>query len=198
MPKPINTHEEFLKKLQDKGLLSEYSILSKYTGYSSNIVVLHKKCNTTFSILPTSLLNQKSCRRCTYIKNRKNNSEAFFGKVKKLHGNKFIIRSEFSNQGSNITIECKLCGCIKTIHAHNLLNPEYHVTCIPKKAPPQKEEVFIRKVKKVHQDKFEFLSKYVNMRTKIKIRCTKCGKIWWVSPGSLYKENYHTCGKEQS
>lgn len=46
-------------------------------------------------------------------------------------------------------------------------------------------EEFIERVKKYTNDSVEVITPYINKRTKIEIKCRKCGYIWEVSPVSF-------------
>ena len=48
------------------------------------------------------------------------------------------------------------------------------------------QEEFIRRVKEKQGDNFEILGNYVNRRTKVLTRCTKCGFEWEANPESMW------------
>ncbi|MBQ9408335.1 MAG: hypothetical protein IJU28_02950 [Clostridia bacterium] len=53
-------------------------------------------------------------------------------------------------------------------------------------------EEFLTDLKKINQD-IEVLEEYINTDTKIKVKCTKCGKIWGATPNNLLSG--HGCGR---
>lgn len=55
-------------------------------------------------------------------------------------------------------------------------------------------EEFIERLKEFTEDSVILESKYINKRTKVNIRCKKCGNVWEISPASLYaKTNFSGC-----
>lgn len=53
---------------------------------------------------------------------------------------------------------------------------------MPKKLTQQEFEI---RVAEYTKDKVEVISKYINKKTRVKIKCKKCGYIWEISPASL-------------
>lgn len=55
---------------------------------------------------------------------------------------------------------------------------------------------FIQKAKAVHQDKYIYDEvKYINSKTKVKIKCPKHG-VWMVTPANhLWGDGCNECGK---
>ncbi len=57
------THEQFLEEMGEHWL-EEYEPLNEYVTQSTKMKVLHKKCNTTFEVVPDSLIRGSGCPRC--------------------------------------------------------------------------------------------------------------------------------------
>ena len=57
------THEEFLQDVKDK-YGDQYEILGTYDGNKKKIEILHKECNTLFSITQNEFLRKRGngCR----------------------------------------------------------------------------------------------------------------------------------------
>lgn len=53
-------------------------------------------------------------------------------------------------------------------------------------------KVFLRQMKEIYGDKYEFLEEYKTSNDKIKIKCNNCGKVFYGTPKHLL--NGHACG----
>lgn len=110
--KQRKTHEEFVREVEEK-YKDKYTILEKYKGIKTKILVRCNSCGHEWKITPDNLLRGKSCPKCV-IKNmiskeRKTHKE-FLREIEKIHGDRYTILEEYINAKSKILVRCNKCG----------------------------------------------------------------------------------------
>lgn len=115
--------------------------------------------------------------------------------------NKYKDRFDYSmvsyiNNYTKVKIKCNLCG------KYFLITPKNHFrgqggckSCSSRLASLSTKQEFIQKAKQLHKNKYNYsLVDYVDSRTKVKIICNKCGKIFEQTPKAhLQGENCSYC-----
>lgn len=116
---------------------------------------------------------------CEKLANRR---QKFIEKANIIHDNKYdYSKVKYSGPNIPVIIYCKKCNKYfeqtPSIHlagcgCHSRNKHEIYTT-----------ETFIKKAKEIHDNKFDYSETiYINMRTKIKIKCKKCGKVFQQTP----------------
>ena len=121
-----------------------------------------------------------------------NKNEVFIEKAKKIHNNKYDYSLvDYKNTHSKVKIICSEHGVFLQTPAHHLTSKVGCPNCCQNKKMTTKD--FINKSKKVHGDKYDYsLVDYKNSRTKVKIICNNCNKIFHQNPSSHI--NKQGCG----
>ena len=116
------------------------------------------------------------------------NTEIFINRAKKIHGNKYDYSEVcYKTATHKVKITCKKCGHFWESLPHNHFNGSGCKKCQYKKLPqnkPKSHEWFLKEVKKIHKNKFEYIGQYKNHKTKIEIRCKSCGVVFEQRAGS--------------
>ena len=85
---------------------------------------------------------------------------------------------------SEINVRCKKCENEWTSKAYYLLRGSGCKKCHTlnqRKTNNKFSEEFVKN----YEDKYEFLTDYINAITKIKVKCNLCGEIWETKPYHL-------------
>ena len=149
----------------------DYSLV-EYTGCNNKVKIICKKCGEIFLQTPHKHLTGHGCNLC--IKNKKITPEMFLEKAKLIHGDKYEY--DLTNFKEKVKIHCKTCGNdFEQKHTYHLENHgcPYCANNV-KKTTKQ----FIEKAKLIHSNFDYSLINYVNNRTKVKIKCNVCNKVF--------------------
>ena len=106
-------------------------------------------------------------------------------KIKESWGSQFILLSEYEAMSKVITVLHADCGTTYTSNAQYLLNKGVCPTCSKRKRITHTE--FYRLFKKIYGDDYLMKSKYINSKTKVKVKHVRCGRVYEVSPYYLKK-----------
>jgi hypothetical protein len=122
----------------------------------------------------------------------KHTTENFIKESQKIYKDKFdYSNAVFVNCKTKIELKCKDCGNIVYVLSQNhLKNRKNIVGCkfcqykiLPQNKPISHKQ-FLRRARKIHNNKYEYLSKYINSKVKIKIECNDCGNTFEQMPHS--------------
>lgn len=113
--------------------------------------------------------------------------EEVIKRFKKKHGNKFDYSLvDYNGLDKKITIVCN--GCNRTLEvwpqSHFMHGCKFCSQKGNKILQPSTLDVFIKKAKLVHGDKYNYFGPYINSKTKVKIKCNKCNNIFYQAPSS--------------
>lgn len=197
------TNEEFLAKVHDiHG--DEYIPLDKYIDAKSKIRVQHATCGRIFLTTPNNLYCG-GCEICGYEKMKKaqrKTPEEFLDEIDRLVGNEYTFLDEYINNTTKLRVRHNICGHIYSVTPRDFLNG--------RRCPVEKKERIATGVTKTHEhflsrlgnklgDNYELLGKYVNGKTKIRMRCNKCGLIFDSLPGHILEgKGCPECWKEEN
>ncbi|WP_281196552.1 DUF723 domain-containing protein [Lactobacillus acetotolerans] len=120
---------------------------------------------------------------------RLTNSE-FRKRVKQIHGDQFTILSDYHGMCSKVKIRCNLCNWSGEVLVYNLIRQNYGTRC-PKHSHKQFDSSSFQKAINEKQDnQYTLLSEFVNITTKIKVKCNKCGKEFCAWPENLLHRRF--------
>ena len=104
------SHEEFIKRLNEKNLLEDYEIISKYINNRTKIKIKHIKCNNIFEMTPNNFLNdQQGCIYC--FKTPKKTVEGFKKEVNDLtNGEYSLLSDKYINNKTKVKMKHNKCG----------------------------------------------------------------------------------------
>ena len=175
------TKEEFIKKakLVHKNNYSYELVI--YENNKTKVKIICNKCNNIFEQRPDNHLNGQNCPYCFGIK--KTTKEQFIKKANKIHNNKYDYSLiDYKNMNTKVKILCKNCNNIFEQKPTTHINVKHGCPFCVKNKKLTKEE-FVERAKLIHNNKYDYsLVIYKNMNTKVKIICSKCGKIFEQSP----------------
>lgn len=192
------THEEYLNQFNDISN-GEYTLESEYTNQRTKILIKHIKCNNTFEMTPT---NFKSGQRCPFCKEeRKSKSLIKTGKAKTLKkliekcGKEYELVSEYKGYREELLLKHIPCGHIWKTKAINFLSQNNSCPKCARNevylARRKTHETFEKEFYEISNNEYELLSRYINKRTKIKIRHLKCGHVYETLPSTFITDR---CG----
>ena len=166
--------------------------LVKYVNSRTKVKILCNDCNNTFLINPNNHLSGVGCSVCANL-NKKSNKEEFVKKSKKIYGDKFNYDLvEYVDCKIGVKILCNDCNNIFLRPPNDHLRNKGCLQC--KKFTTQQ---FVLKAIEVHGDKYNYdLSDYKSMKSKVKILCNICNKIFLQSPDSHLRCNGCRCQSE--
>lgn len=184
------THEEFL--LEVKNTHPDIIILGVYKNARTKIKCKCSVCGNEWDITPYDLLKGKGCYECTkkVMSNRLiKTTEQFIKELKEV--NPYIeILSEYTGNKKPIKCRCLIDNHIWMSRPINLLRGHGCPICGTNKAKEltskTHEEFIIELSTKNHN--IEILSKYINMKTKVKCKCKICNCEWEAIPDNLLRD----------
>ena len=176
MPKR-KTHEEFVTDLRE--VSASISVIGEYTNCRTKILVRCDTCGYQWLAGPSDLLGGHGCPRCSK-KERKTTSR--FCKEVAVVNPSIEVMDEYINTSTKIKVRCTACGYSWMANPSTLLCGNGCPSCAGTKKKSQDE--FVRKLNIVNPD-VELLGEYKNNRTKVLVRCSRCGYKWSVTPHNL-------------
>lgn len=193
------TKEEWISQASEKfGDSFDYSKIEYVNNYTP-VTIKCKNCGYEFEVIPYVHLRQgHHCPMCSDIRSTCHmmTMEHFLTKAHELHGDKYDyskVDLEHRDENGCVTIICPIHGEIKQ-------KPSVHIRCGCKKCHMDKladakrftTEKFIERAKSIHGDLYDYSeTKYTNKRTKVKIKCTECGAVFYQLPDV---HTTHGCG----
>ena len=123
------------------------------------------------------------CPACSGVK--KLTTEAFIQEAKKVHGDRYDYSNvNYINCHTPVEIICPIHGSFFQLPANHLKNGQNCAKCTKPLAAQKARkawckkarESFLKAVKEKYGDKYIILEEYENSNSKIKIKCSQCGK----------------------
>ncbi|MFP4698557.1 MAG: hypothetical protein ACLFMO_07610 [Eubacteriales bacterium] len=181
---------EVKKKVGDK-----YEIIGKYVNAKTKIKMKHKDCNEIYMVTPDDFLNQNT--RCPYCYGtKKKTTKEFIEEISNLYNNEYKVLGDYKNAHTKILVQHK-CGYKYKVKPNNLLNNKSCPECAresSRKKQAKNTKQFINEVKEQVKDKYTVLGKYINAKTKVKMKHNECSHIYVVTPDQ-FLNNQTRCPK---
>ena len=181
------THEQFVQEVLEWGN-GEYEVLTKYEHNAKKVKLLHKKCENIFEMQPNSFKQGQRCPICAKkLKNQKQTKtqEQFELEIKKLVGTDFTVLGKYSGNKVKMLFRHNICGYefertpVKFLtDSHNC--PKCNHIILDRTTESLKKEIEL-----LTNKEYTLLSKYVNMKTKVRIRHNNCEHEWLILPDSF-------------
>lgn len=187
------TEKEFQDRLKEN-YGDKIKSLSPYVNFRTKIDVKCNVCGNIWKTMSSRLMRGVGCKNCAVLKQTKNKDE-FKNEFIKIYKDKCELLSDYVNAKTKVEVKCKICNNIWNIKPSHIL---YYKCECPKCSiitrvhnSTKTHDQFIEDVFKIHGEKLTVLDKYINAKTKIKIKCNSCGNGWISAPYSLL--NGHGC-----
>ena len=180
--KARKTNEEFLNDLHDKN--PDVTPLEEYLGNKVKILVKCNTCGNTWRATPANLLSGRSCRLCGIEKCRnalRLSNDEFIERVQAINPNIEVLE-DYINTTTKIEFKCKICNYMWRSRAGAVLSGHGCPNCGGSKR--KEHSTFITELMNINPF-IEVLDTYINARTKILCRCTKCNNKWYAAPDKL-------------
>lgn len=187
--------EIFNKKLAEKFLDESYSVI--YYGKTSqeNTIIKCLDCGRRIEVNTGELFRARRkhiCSKCHY-------------KRKDTQKNEDLIKARLLNKATNIcffmqdrngirhnmvNFTCNKCGRINTKEVANFLRQKYDCGYCKGQKESKDTDSFMSQLKEKFGNRFELLNEYQNVKTDVRIKCTRCGFIRNIKPNSLLQSGY--------
>ena len=174
------TNEEFKQEIYSL-VGDEYTFLDKYVNARTKIRVKHNKCNFIYSVSPHNFLIGKRCPNC--FSTPKKSDEDFKHEVNILVGDEYTFLDSYVNNKTKLRVKHNVCGNVYKVRVLSFLEGSRCPYCagLVKKTDKQ----FRQEVYTLVGDEYTFLDKYVNTKTKLRVRHNECGNIYEVTPSKF-------------
>lgn len=164
------THDEFVQQMQI--LNSNIRIIGKYISANKKVRCECIVDGNIWDATPNNLLFGHGCPVCSG--NKKKNHSEFVMELNCRNPNIKVI-SQYKNNYSDITCECKVCGYIWDSTPHRLLQTIGCLKCSDKVKRTQ--EQFIKEVNQINPN-IEIISDYKARFKDVRCKCLIDGHIW--------------------
>lgn len=181
---------------------NEYIVLSQYINCKTKVKFLHKICGKEFEMIAGDFLyngsrcTNKDCLHKRISNSMKYTNEEFLLKFKDRSNNEYELLSEYVLSNQKIKIKHVSCGTIFEMKANNFIQgqgcPECSKKIIALKNTRTDEE-YRKLIKKLYDDEFVVVSKYIKASEKIYIIHNICGNKFSITAQSMLNVNYNHC-----
>ncbi len=176
------TIEEVRKRFKEQNI----ELLSEYESANKKVLAKCLKCGYEWEVYPKHIFTGHSCPRCA---GNRLSKDDILDRISKKDLELISDFNEIKNENSLVRVKCKKCGFEYETKLRNILRGKGGCRkCNRKntKTPNRKSPFTQEEIKeKLREFDLELLSEFKNMRTKIKVKCLKCGYIREVRPNDI-------------
>lgn len=191
-PKTMDT-EIFKQRLKEKQ--PNLIVLSEYKGADKEITVKCITHNYEYRTTPHRLLSGIGCQKCYNEKRGSSTrltSTIFIERGKEVHDNKYdyslIKEGDYKNNHTKLPIICPIHGVFYSDYDHHINRKQGCPKCVNKHITT---EEIIERFKDIHGDDYDYSNvNYTNNRTKVTIKCNRCGRTFEQTP----EKHSYGCG----
>ena len=185
------TVKEVKKRIQEK-CGDEFVLLGNYKGIHKRTKIKHEECGFVWETTIHSLLkNKNKCPLCNEFKDFEKNNKTFLKEVGDITGNEYTFLEKYKKSHTKIKVRHNKCGYLYRTTPSNFLSGKRCPRCYGATKLTQME--FEKRTKDLYEDRYEVLGIYKNMKTKIKIKCNKCGYIFKINPNHFLSGHGCSC-----
>ena len=199
----------FIERAQAKfGDKFDYSKV-KYKNMDTKVTIICPDHGKFRQMPMLHLYSKTGCPKCSQ-ECLTISKEKFKQKAEKVHGNKYtLIDISYKTLKDKIKVKCNICGNVFYPTAGNFIRKSRATGCpvcarkrITKKSNLTQEE-FLKRVKDIYGEKFDFSESIYESRTKkIKVKCNNCGNIFYITGTNLLNKKKPTkcpkCGRSKT
>lgn len=182
------THEQFLSQI--KTVNENVEILSKYEKDNIKAKCRCRICGFEWESTPSNLLQGRGCKKCHFnnIKNKQTKShEQFISELYDVN-NSIKVLSKYSGIKNKVDCKCLIHNQTFVMSAEHLLRGETGCKeCINVKnhlSGLKTHEQFIGELADINAN-IEVVGQYNGAKSRIEVKCLKCGHIWTPVASSL-------------
>ena len=178
--------DEFIKKAKKvHGDKYDYSKV-EYIKSNKNVIITCP-IHGDFLMKPNNHLSGEGCAECNKnIHNFKYSTEEFIEMLKNIHGDKYdYSKTKYNGYFNKCIITCPIHGDIEMLPVNLLKGHGCKKCSIDYISNLRKHTIseFIEKARNVHGDNYDYSEvELVNFKTKVKIKCNKCGRYFYQTP----------------
>lgn len=186
------------KKLGKEGLQqklniahkNQYTVIGEYISKNKPLSIKCNKCNSIINVSPRVILKEEYiCRNCKGYKpihriyNSKNNKshELFEKQFYDLVGREYELLEKYKSGNEKILARHNVCNKVIEITPKNFLQGTRCSYCKFRRTQAEFNDL----VKKEFGDDFIVAGEYINSKTKISIKHTRCNKVFDILPSNL-------------
>ena len=182
--KNTKPYDQYQEELNSK--FPTIKCIGNYKNFTTS--VLHKcmVCNYEWSPVPVDLLKGVGCPRCTH--HLKRDEEYYVEELKRINPQIELI-GNFINMNTPILHRCKIHDHYWNVIPSSIVSGTGCPLCGKEKSALSRKktsEYFKNELKIVNPDVI-CIGEYYNSKTKIKVKCLKCGHIWEALPSNLLR-----------
>ena len=168
----------------------EYEILGEYVKAKEKIRIRHNKCGYEWDAYSHRFMKSHDCPKCNKaIKNKTTNY--FKNEIVEKFGEDYEVLGEYKNCSTPIKMKHLECGHEWEVPPHLILISRGCPKCSLKQkilAQRKSHETFENEIKELYEGKITLLERYIDNRTKIRVRNNECGHEWDITPSNLLRK----------
>lgn len=181
------THDEFVQEVF-YAVGNEYEVLGKYINSSTKILMKHynKSCNNhVYSVTPNDFLTGYRCPQCGGTARLTN--VQFADMLNKRFGDEYVPMEEYVNLQTKIKMRHSLCGNTWLVTPGNILYANGKCPYCCGKNLFRDTDSFKQEIRELHGDEYQLLSKFKNVKSKVRMLHVLCNNIFHVSPNHFLR-----------
>lgn len=160
-----------------------YDVIGNYINANTPISIRHNICGYTWKVFPSLFLNGVRCPKCAGV--LKKSTKQFKQEVYDLVGDEYIFFGEYINNHTKLLCKHKKCGYEWMISPSNFLTGKRCPQCFGNMLKTQQQ--FENEVYSLVGKEYSVVGKYINNKTKIKIKHNTCGFTWQIAPSNFLR-----------
>lgn len=188
------THDEFVEKMAT--INTKIKVLGLFQGTSKNVQVKCLDCGFVWEARGSNLIKGSGCRKCN-VSSLKRTHVQFVNELKDKNSYVEVV-GIYKNVETDIEVKCLICGENYFSNPQRLLRGSVHKKCSLIVKPRDKSKYrkshqqFLNEINALNKN-VELLTEYIDQKTKVLIKCKKCGDERFVFPDVLLRKNGTGC-----
>lgn len=183
-----HSHHDFIEKLFEI-VGNEYSALSTYTLSKQKVKMKHNLCGYEWEVVPNNFLNTGTrCPKCALESKTKSHHE-FKEEIYELVKEEYSLVTKYINSNIKVSMKHNDCGYIWEVAPYSFLLGSRCPKCSLKnrimESKKKQDVIFKNKI----NEEFILVSKYIDARTKVTLKHSRCGYEWEIYPSSINNDN---------
>lgn len=161
---------------------------------------IHNECGHEWQETMHNRSAGNDCPNCRYErtaqKNRKS-KESFLKEIDQLVGNEYSVLEDYVNAKTKILFKHNICGYEYRFSPDKFIRGSRCIKCYRAKVT-KTHETFRKEIYELVKEEYTLLGKYINSRTKVKMKHNVCGNEYMVTPAKfLSKRRCPLCSKNK-